>query len=774
MVRDLLPLDEADFRKQYSRFLERHPDFPTLEYLRARDYPQLDGQSDSEDEEASLSAANGKEGADGVISDPFHPQSRTTSPSVPSEGALLVGRGDDLFSRDSPSSTTTRTPAVQTAQCALRTGGVLDVFPPQSIPRPSSRRPRETYLDYTGAMVPARSHVHAAAALLLTHVLGNPHSCSASSQRSSLLIEKTEAAVLEHLFNLKTPQERAEYTVLFTPNASGALRIVGEHYDWERGGVFALSVDNHNSVHGIREEAARHGAEVVYVPVDRKTLRMRRADVEAVLTAAAQDATAGGPPENVIAHARETAASASSRANYGRETGTRHSNRLFAYPLQSNVSGIRHSAELIAVAQALNYDVLVDTAAFLPTQQLDLTRFKPDFITMSFYKVFGYPTGIGCLVVKTSKLGKLKRERFISGERPAGTDDRGSSCSSNGSWFAGGSVLWNSVGGFRNPILVGASSYQFVSGKERFYDGTVDFSSGMVGVLTGLEFLRRVNGGWEDMRWVRRRVWCLTDWLWRELRALEYEDQGTVDEDRTSPTRIRPPFGGRTVPFLSDASEPKEVSVGAPQRRERPRTSQHLPEVSSSRKRKRVSFPLAGRTRPRKMLVLYGDHDSDCSDGVLASEGCEDDRGGTISFNVLDRRGKLVPFAEIEEAAKQAGISIRAGVHCNPGIHEVVFGLTPEKLGRLIVERSSPSASSGERQEVGKRSKSETTDVEADPVVPMLSSQHGGMVRSDTSCASTSCRIAELGCVRVSVGFPTNFRDVYLFVHFLRGLREGL
>lgn len=36
--------------------------------------------------------------------------------------------------------------------------------------------------------------------------------------------------------------------------------------------------------------------------------------------------------------------------------------------------------------------VLVDAAAYVPTQPLDLRKVNPDFVAMSFYKMFGYPT----------------------------------------------------------------------------------------------------------------------------------------------------------------------------------------------------------------------------------------------------------------------------------------------------------------------------------------------------------------------------------------------
>ena len=47
----------------------------------------------------------------------------------------------------------------------------------------------------------------------------------------------------------------------------------------------------------------------------------------------------------------------------------------------------------MTLAQDRGWDVLLDTAAFLPTNRLDLSTVQPDYVTVSWYKVFGYPTG---------------------------------------------------------------------------------------------------------------------------------------------------------------------------------------------------------------------------------------------------------------------------------------------------------------------------------------------------------------------------------------------
>lgn len=51
----------------------------------------------------------------------------------------------------------------------------------------------------------------------------------------------------------------------------------------------------------------------------------------------------------------------------------------------------------MGLAQAAGYDVLLDVATFVPANRLDLGAVKPEFVTVSFYKMFGYPTGVELL-----------------------------------------------------------------------------------------------------------------------------------------------------------------------------------------------------------------------------------------------------------------------------------------------------------------------------------------------------------------------------------------
>jgi selenocysteine lyase/cysteine desulfurase len=261
------------------------------------------------------------------------------------------------------------------------------------------------------------------------------------------LVDEARSAVLA-FFN--APED--EYDVVFTANATGALKLVGESYPFETGGTYLLSYDNHNSVNGIREFARAKGAEVIYVPVRNPDLRL---------------------DERALMHHLESPA--------------RGPARLFAYPAQSNFSGVQHPLEFVDTARELGWHVILDSAAFAPTNRLDLSAIKPDFVPLSFYKMFGYPTGAGTLVARREALGVL--------ERP---------------WFAGGTITLASV--------QGDGWYHLAPGHTGFEDGTVDFLA-LPAVTIGLRYLSEIG-----IDLVHTRVETLADWLLGEMTALVHSN----------------------------------------------------------------------------------------------------------------------------------------------------------------------------------------------------------------------------------------------------------
>jgi molybdenum cofactor sulfurtransferase len=310
---------------------------------------------------------------------------------------------------------------------------------------------QQVYLDYTGGGLYAESQVREHLKLLCSQVFGNPHSTNPASQAMTTLVDRARRFVLSYFH--ASPEE---YTVIFTPNASGALKLVGESYPFAPDGCFLLTFDNHNSVNGIRQFAQAKGAAITYVPLEPPDLRVNEFHLSRLLA----------------------------QARPGRPN-------LFAYPAQSNVTGVQHSLDWIAHAHQQGWDVLVDCAAFVPSNRLDLSQWHPDFVPLSFYKMFGYPTGVGCLLARKSALAKLRRP-----------------------WFAGGTITLSSV----LAADATGSGFYLTPGEAGFEDGTINYLM-LPAVEIGLRYLEAIG-----METIHERVRCLTGWLLEQLLALRHSN----------------------------------------------------------------------------------------------------------------------------------------------------------------------------------------------------------------------------------------------------------
>ena len=167
-------------------------------------------------------------------------------------------------------------------------------------------------------------------------------------------------------------------------------------------------------------------------------------------------------------------------------------NNLFIYPAQSNFSGVQHPLEWIEKAHSRGWDVLLDAAAFVPTNRLNLSLYHPEFVPISFYKMFGFPTGVGCLIAKKSALHKLRRP-----------------------WFSGGTIEVASVQG---------DKYSFAEGARAFEDGTIDYLL-LPAIEIGLKHLNAIG-----IQTVHTRVTILTSWLLTNILRLRHSNGSRVVE----------------------------------------------------------------------------------------------------------------------------------------------------------------------------------------------------------------------------------------------------
>lgn len=180
--------------------------------------------------------------------------------------------------------------------------------------------------------------------------------------------------------------------MIFTSGSTAALKLVAEAFPWVSpgpegsGSCFCYLTDSHTSVVGMRKITA--AMNVSSIPVR----------PEDMWSAERQDAAAAGDPAPQPPH-------------------------LFCYPAQSNFSGTRYPLSWIGevksgrrrpASRPGKWFVLLDAAAFVGTSPLDLSVHQADFVPISFYKIFGFPTGLGALLVN-NRLAALLRKTYFGG-----------------------------------------------------------------------------------------------------------------------------------------------------------------------------------------------------------------------------------------------------------------------------------------------------------------------------------------------------------------------
>lgn len=303
------------------------------------------------------------------------------------------------------------------------------------------------YLDFASAGLHPSSSLDLHVNFLQTHVISQPGASSPASNLATELLDRTRAQVLSFF-----KADPISYTAIFTPSATAAASILAERYPFRRGCTLALLADNHAAVAALREPARAAGAGVLTVPLD--------ADLRA---------------PDIVPHLKRR---------------SRKTDNLFAYPAQSNFSGVQHPLLLIDEAHQMGFDVLLDAAAFAPTNILDLSATRPDFVMVSFYKMFGYPTGVGALLVRRKALLKLRMG--------------GVSSSVGGGGYGTGTRLSDEENGSSMEELENCFTPNFLS---------------LPAVLAGLQFLQGVG-----LELLSTHVAVLTGRLLRGLLSIRLDD----------------------------------------------------------------------------------------------------------------------------------------------------------------------------------------------------------------------------------------------------------
>ena len=192
-----------------------------------------------------------------------------------------------------------------------------------------------------------------------------------------------------------------EYTVIFTSNATGAMRLVGEAFPFVEDSSYVLGMDSHNSVNGIRQFAVTKGARVAYIA---STSQGGMDESEAKVL-----------PLLVLQGRIITPDLQSALMTHSPRRRLTSSPCLFALTGASNVTNSKNPISLLTYASNLGYYTLLDAAALAPSSKISLRKAPADAMAVSFYKMFGFPTGVGGLIAKKSFLRQLQRPWFAGG-----------------------------------------------------------------------------------------------------------------------------------------------------------------------------------------------------------------------------------------------------------------------------------------------------------------------------------------------------------------------
>ncbi|SPN98453.1 uncharacterized protein DNG_01497 [Cephalotrichum gorgonifer] len=244
----------------------------------------------------------------------------------------------------------------------------------------------EVYLDHAGTTLFPRSAIDSFARDMTSHLYGNPHSESKSSRQSTTRVADVRQRALR-FFNASPDN----YDLVFVQNATAAIKLVVDillsHTEDGGGFWYGYHGDSHTSLVGPRQVAK---AGFACFDSDQ--------DVE------------------------DWIGTGDVRRGEGRPGSPAPTARLFAYPGQSNMTGRRlplsWPGRLRKSRLGGHSDIytLLDAAALATTGELDLSNpdESPDFVALSFYKIFGFPD-LGALLVRRDLAPMLRRRKYFGG-----------------------------------------------------------------------------------------------------------------------------------------------------------------------------------------------------------------------------------------------------------------------------------------------------------------------------------------------------------------------
>ncbi|UJR27990.1 hypothetical protein I4U23_009248 [Adineta vaga] len=307
----------------------------------------------------------------------------------------------------------------------------------------SSRLPVDRiYLDHAGTTLYTQSQLDTHFDQLRTSTLNNPHS-EQDDSKTLLLIQEC----MEFILSIFETSSR-DYSIIFTLNTTHACQLLSTLFPFSSQSEYAYMIDSHNSLIGIRQQAKLHGGSFSVIDYPSFIYNQQK---------------------DLDHHSSFHCVGHSSSSLPLNSESTIPSYCLFACPAENNFNGLRPALNqllepfLIArenlsesfpipvkrqPSKSCHWLTLVDCAKYLSTKSFSLSTYPVDFLVLSFYKIFGYPTGLGALIIRNDTLKILNKEHYFGGgsvEYVSPYDDSRVDYKSNINAFIHGTIPFTSI-----------------------------------------------------------------------------------------------------------------------------------------------------------------------------------------------------------------------------------------------------------------------------------------------------------------------------------------
>jgi molybdenum cofactor sulfurtransferase len=236
--------------------------------------------------------------------------------------------------------------------------------------------------------------------------MNNPHSEQEDS-KSLLLIQES----IELILSILDTSSRY-YSLIFTLNTSHACQLLSILFPFSSQSEYAYMIDSHNSLIGIRQQVKLKEGSFTIIDYPLHIYQQQSNDNWTFRCAG---------------HSLSSSIDTESNSSYY---------SLFAIPAENNFNGLRPPLDHLlkpfidsrekqvndfpipvhrSPSEKCHWLTLVDCAKYLSTKSFSLSKYPVDFLVLSFYKIFGYPTGLGALIIRNESLKLLNQNIYFAG-----------------------------------------------------------------------------------------------------------------------------------------------------------------------------------------------------------------------------------------------------------------------------------------------------------------------------------------------------------------------